>query len=79
MCQTATIISLEPELATHYVTGLHKHLFFRWFNAPFNKSMQATMNLCVFQAAAVRKPHKVYVYITQLQTSWERITQVRPR
>lgn len=46
---------------TLYVTGLHKHLFFRWFNAAFNKSSQAAMNLCVFQAAAVRKPHKVYV------------------
>lgn len=42
---------------TLYITGWHKHLFFRWFNVPFNKSLQAIMDFCVFQAVAVRKPH----------------------
>lgn len=44
---------------TLYITGLHKYFFFRWFNAPFNKSSQAAVRyLCIFQAAAVRKPHR---------------------
>lgn len=44
--------------STLYITGLHKHFFSRGFSAPRNKSLQAAMNLCGFQAAAVRKPHR---------------------
>lgn len=43
---------------TLHITGLHKHFFFGWFNVPFNKSSQAIMDLCMFQAVAVRKPHR---------------------
>jgi len=41
-----------------YIATLHKHLFYRWFNDPFSKASQAAMNLCMFQAVAVRKPRR---------------------
>lgn len=42
---------------TLYVTCLHID-FFSWLHVPFNKSSQAITDLCVFQAVAVRKPHR---------------------